>query len=188
MDDNTDTGNSVTTPEVPTTTKEPSQAQKQISDFNINKLKPPTKLQKEVPASPERDKNDLKAKDSSTPSITDNLGDAPSNIKNGVSDLYDTAKQMGGLAVAVAVLILLIWILIPTKSGNTRAQLIWYTLIGRAHLPETLTSTTSAPPTQPVSQTTGSTGSGPSSEQVDQTNNGLYIDDTVFLNNLSGMF
>ncbi len=58
----------------------------------------------------------------------------------------------GGLLIAFFVLIAAIWLLIPTKSGQTRAQLLWLTFIGKTYLGEptgSSTGNTEVPENQP---------------------------------------
>jgi hypothetical protein len=52
-----------------------------------------------------------------------------------------------GLGLATAILILLLWFLVPTQSGKTRAELLWLTLFNATSL-ATDTSTESVSGTQ----------------------------------------
>jgi hypothetical protein len=99
----------------------------------------PTSLKKQqsslqIPASPQKSGEDLTVTNSMTPSITD----VPEKLDNFSTE----TKQVGGLAIAFIILIVLIWMLIPTKSGYTRLQLLWFTLIGRTSITPTVGSST----------------------------------------------
>src|SRR5712692_2575804 len=62
-------------------------------------------------------------------------------LVEGGAGIFDQASEEasrvwrgGGLALAVVILIVLIWLLIPTASGYTRMELMWFTLLGRTGL------------------------------------------------------
>lgn len=65
-----------------------------------------------------------------------------------IADQFDgTVSQINiakGLGLAFVILIGLIWALIPTASGYTRAQLLWFTLLGESKLTTAPTDQTSA--------------------------------------------
>ena len=48
--------------------------------------------------------------------------------------IFNKISVKAGLGLAFGILIFLIWTLIPTASGYTRLQLLWFTLIGQTRL------------------------------------------------------
>src|SRR5258708_7682543 len=55
-------------------------------------------------------------------------------INDSLQKFFSDRKAAGGLGIAVGVLLLAIWLLIPTASGYTRAQLLWFSILGETGL------------------------------------------------------
>lgn len=88
---------------------------------------------------PEKSGNDLIPGTNNEPTAAD-------DIKDAVSSIHITA----GLGIAFVVLMFLLWALVPTASGYTRLQLLWFTIIGQTKLStDTSPSPTSQSPSTP---------------------------------------
>lgn len=83
---------------------------------------------------------------------------------NKIQSAFSEIQIGAGLAVAFFVLVGLIWLLVPTASGYTRGQLLWFTIIGQTKL--TTDHTLQSVPESPSSQSNNS--EGPSQEQLSQ--------------------
>src|SRR5258708_7437689 len=55
-------------------------------------------------------------------------------INDSLQKFFSDRKAAGGLGIAVGLLLLAIWLLIPTASGYTRAQLLWFSILGETGL------------------------------------------------------
>ena len=129
----------------------PSGAQSQLQDYNAQTQQAnqttqpgPSKLKRERKPTPEG------------PEGSPDSDEGPGNrAANKASEEASRIKAQGGLLLGVIILILLIWLLIPTASGQTRLQLLWLTLIGRTGLTNVDTSASSA-------------GEGPSNLQLQE--------------------
>lgn len=83
---------------------------------------------------------------------------------NKIQSMFSEIQIGAGLAVAFFVLIGLIWLLVPTASGYTRGQLLWFTMFGQTKL--TTDHTFQSVPESPSAQ--NNTSEGPSQEQLSQ--------------------
>jgi hypothetical protein len=135
-------------------------AQQTMRDFVVSppppkktKVQPTSQQPTTTPAGPELD--DLMAGNSPARKVADKANEEASAV-----------RSSGALLIAIIVLIVLIWLLIPTASGYTRLQLAWFTLLQKTKLVNT---------GGPVPQVTGQ---GPTQQQVEQTQQSSQVAST----------
>lgn len=144
-----------------------TQSQAKMQQFNQNQ----TQQAQKTPASPSTPKPLQK------PSPTQNgndlqPSDSSGNVQTAADRFMSSITVTKGLLAAFAGLVLLIWLLMPTASGYTRAQLLWFTLIGQAKIntnfagiDNTAATDQPTPTSNPIVQ-----AQGPSPEQLNQNN------------------
>lgn len=156
-----DAGYGVSPPASPS----PTPAQKKLQEFNANPdLGGPKKLKPE-PGSVKA----TRATPAPTLAVPPPLEGGPDSNQPPLKKVTDKAneeasrvRQTGGLLLAVVILIILVWLLIPTASGLTRLSLLWNTILGRTKIIVPSEATVESP-----NQVVG--GEGPSYDQVNQT-------------------
>lgn len=122
----------VPAPAAPAASAQTTTTQSKIQEFNNTPLPP----MKQPPLKPkgikEPTKEDLGPEGPATP-----LGEQSKPFSDAIektNGFFQKISITGGLAIAFFVLIGAIWLLIPTASGYTRAQLLWFTIIGSTRL------------------------------------------------------
>lgn len=157
-----------------------TKAQSTMANFNANSgAMQPKKKQSNAsqnanssPQNPPQNGDDLEAVDRNT----------GKTVIDGVNNFAAGFKITAGLGIAFFVLIVLIWMLIPTSSGYTRAQLLWFTLIGQTKLTtdsnivrddgsqtveSSIVEQTSLQQQQPTQEIVQSAGPAPSQTNID---------------------
>lgn len=140
-------------------------AQQKLAQFNAQQATNPIKKPKNAQRLEEEYERDKQQ------------GNLPTDQTYPSDNMIQTANKAfskisvgSGLAIAFIVLIVLIWLIIPTASGYTRLQLLWFTIIGQSKL------TTDTQPTPGLSGL--GTGQGPEDSQLtpdtNATNNNTY--------------
>lgn len=59
------------------------------------------------------------------------LANSTKNRLNSFADRISALSTPGGIGILIAALILMVWIMIPTPSGQTRMQLLWCIITGQ---------------------------------------------------------
>jgi hypothetical protein len=135
-----------TTTSQPTTTPPPNPAQSKIQNFNQQAATSTPKQpgqglsasrKKQIEQDVDKEKNN-KQSENDTP-----ISDAAGNALSGINDQFDKLQITKGLGIAFAILVFLVWLLIPTSSGYTRLQLLWFTVMGETQINQA--SKTSSP-------------------------------------------
>lgn len=153
-----------TTTSQPATTPPPNPAQSKIQSFNqqtaVTAAKQPGQgLSPSRKKQIEQDVQKDNKQDNSTP-ISDALG----NTVNDINDQFDKVRITRGLGVAFAILVFLVWMLIPTSSGYTRLQLLWFTIMGETKINQ---PSKGLPPQNPTNDSSQQVDNG--NQQIDLT-------------------
>lgn len=100
--------------------------------------------------------------DTSTPDITPAM--------KSVGEFLNGVSVQKGLGIAIAILIALIWLIVPTASGDTRAKLLWLTITGQTKIADShrqpIVDSTTNTNTTSIPLTPLATGQGPSQDQL----------------------
>ena len=129
------------------------------------------------PKNPKPGDNTPKEEKRDPAEVVENLGDI-TEVTAGLTRFTQALKTPGGLGAVFALCIFLLWTIMPTSSGYTRLQLLWFTLLGRTSLsssPIIQDSSISQQIRQDVTNLTNpptgqSQGQGPTQAQVNQSN------------------
>lgn len=120
----------------------PTSAQQTLTNFNNQQAAGGTPRQRKpkTTADAEEEDNHL------TPS------DAPKGTEEAAVKALSSIQIGSGLAIAFFTLIALMWLLVPTGSGYTRAQLLWFTLWGNTKLTTDKSLQSSGPSPEQVAE------------------------------------